>query len=267
MLDLHTHTTFSFDGQSAAEQTLARAAELGMEWYGLSEHFNYDCIVLNYPVEQIDAERYFADARRLKEEYRGRLRVLVGAEFGFDGSGMAQDMYKAVLSMYRPDYVINSVHFTRGHESDTVFTAFRGRDAVYGNYLECVRESLNASYRYDIVGHIGYLARYSPFEKKEIAYADFPDLYDDILREIVRRDKILELNGSTGGIDSPCVPTEDVLYRYFELGGRRVSYGSDSHSVPSIGRNYQKVAALLKRVGFASFTVPAEEGYAEVPVR
>lgn len=265
MIDLHTHTTFSFDGVSPAEETLREAARLGLSRYGLSEHFNYDCIVLNYPIEQIDAERYFRRARELAEPYAGRMRVLVGAEFGFDGSGMAQDMYKAIIARFRPDYVINSVHFTRGHESDTIFRAFPERERAYGNYLECVLESLNTSYHYDIVGHIGYLARYSPFEKREIAYSDFPDLYDAILKEIVRRNKILELNGSTGGLNSPCVPGEDVLTRYFELGGRRISYGSDSHSVPSVGRNYDAITALAKRVGFTHYTVPCPDGDEEVP--
>ena len=99
MIDLHTHTTFSFDGVSPAEETLREAARLGMSRYGLSEHFNYDCIVLNYPVEQIDAERYFGRARELAETYAGRMRVLVGAEFGFDGSGMAQEAADRLVQM------------------------------------------------------------------------------------------------------------------------------------------------------------------------
>ena len=40
--DIHTHSTFSADGRSPLSDMLARAAQLGAAYYGVSEHFDYD---------------------------------------------------------------------------------------------------------------------------------------------------------------------------------------------------------------------------------
>ena len=42
LTDIHTHSAFSADGETALAEMLARARSLGVAYYGVSEHFDYD---------------------------------------------------------------------------------------------------------------------------------------------------------------------------------------------------------------------------------
>lgn len=268
--DVHTHSAFSADGKSPLGEMLARARQLGAAYYGVSDHFDYDyladgVLAQGKPVPMIDAPAYFAEARRLQAAYAGEMRVLVGGEFGFTATPAAQRMYADVIATFRPDFVVNSVHTVDG--ADVWFPAsFAGkaRNGAYRAYLEKVRESLDAPYAYDIVAHLGYISRNAPYADNLLRYTDFPDLLDDILRTIIARGSILEVNGSARGAGD-FLPGRDILERYFALGGRNVSYGSDAHAASAVGQNREKAVRALKDIGFAGVTVPDGGAHILVP--
>ena len=117
--DVHTHSKFSADGRSPLSDMLARAAELGTAYYGVSEHFDYDyqadgVLAEGKEVPLIDAEAYFPAARALQRQYAPRMRVLVGGEFGYTPTQAAIDRYLAVIETFRPDFIVNSVHTVDG---------------------------------------------------------------------------------------------------------------------------------------------------------
>ena len=119
-----------------------------------------------------------------------------------------------------------------------------------------MRKSLDAPYGYDIVGHIGYVSRNAPYPDKALRYEEFADPLDDILKTVVARRKILEVNSSMRGTESGFLPATDILTRYFELGGREVSFASDAHDVARIAEKRESVCAALKAIGFTHVTVP-----------
>ena len=114
LTDLHTHTAFSPDGRGTMEEMLSVAHALGVGYYGLSEHFNFDMVVNHIPLEgtkpQTPVAAYFQRARELQKEYKGKMHVLVGGEFGYTDNPEAQKMYRELVDKYHPDYVIQSVH-------------------------------------------------------------------------------------------------------------------------------------------------------------
>lgn len=117
--DIHTHTTFSPDGRSGIEEMIARARELKLDIYGVSEHFNYDYDRMDLRIDgqavpPIDEEAYFARARALQEQCGGGMRLLVGAEFGYDHDSRALARYCAAAERYKPDFIINSIHTCLG---------------------------------------------------------------------------------------------------------------------------------------------------------
>ncbi len=269
MIDLHTHSHFSFDSNAPLEDMLARAKALGLTYYATTEHADYCGPLYNWPSMVIDEAAYFSRARQLQKDYGGTLNYLVGMEFGYDVNLSTLIRNARTIETHRPDFVINSVHFVDGHEFDSVMQAFPDREDVYVRYLKTVKSSLSVPYHYDIVGHIGYVSRYAEFSRPEMWYEDYNDLYDEILSEIIARDKILELNASVLNPEKPdcgtpttvCLPRADVLKRYYELGGRKISYASDAHSIEKIGRSYQAVCDLARKIGFTGFTVPTPNGH------
>jgi histidinol-phosphatase (PHP family) len=261
LTDVHTHTTFSTDGQSDIFSMLAEARKRGLSYWGISEHFDYDYFVdgvlfSGMPPTFTDAERYFATARRLQEQAKD-VHILVGGEFGFTRNAKVTRYYHSVIDRFSPDFVVNSVH-TNGKFDYYESAAFDGKtkEENYTDYLRLVRASLDADYDYDIVGHIAYPIRWAPYARREMPYADYADQFDDILRIIIQKGKILEVNSSVKGLPSVCLPYRDVLERYFALGGRKVSFASDAHGVDRLAENRAQVVSLLKAIGFTYITVP-----------
>lgn len=267
LTDMHTHTSFSPDADDRAEDMLLTAQKKGFAFYGISDHFEFDYNLLKMPKEVVSAylnlneEEYFHALRHLQEDYEGVMNVAVGAEFGYTENEKVRGRYALICEKYRPDFVINSVH--GGDGLDFAFQSFtEDKQAIYGAYLALVRKSLEVSYPYDIVGHLGYIARYVPFEDK--SFAGFEKEIDDILLTIIQKGKILEVNTAVKGLKQATLPSEDILKRYFALGGRMVSLGSDAHSTARIAEGREKAVEVLKSIGFTHATVPFKGEYIKV---
>lgn len=262
LTDIHTHTTFSADGRSDIKDMIEEAIRKGLTYYGISEHFNYDYDRMNLTAEgeevpPIDEKAYFTCIRKLQKKYANKIRLLAGAEFGFDHDTRTQERYRATAELYKPDFIVNSVHTCLG--MDCYFPHYctgRTKEYAYNAYLYRVLESLYASYPYDIVAHIGYCSRNATYPDPKLRYDEFSDVYDLILKKIIRDNKILEVNTSAKTAGSAFLPDTDVLTRYFQLGGRSVSFASDAHDTSRIANKYDLVVAALKKIGFTHQTIP-----------
>jgi len=124
-------------------------------------------------------------------------------------------------------------------------------------YFDTVLDSVRAPYPYDIIGHIGYLSRYAPAPHEGIL--DFSDksnaIIDTILKEIIAREKSLELNTSVKRVKTLTLPDEKILRRYFSLGGEHITFGSDAHQTERIAQNFSAVSEMAKSAGFKYWTV------------
>ncbi len=262
LTDMHTHSyPASHDAKNTLKEMLAAARRKGIAFYGVSNHFDYDYDIVLIPEGERkellngDEEEYFHEARHLQEDYQGVMNVAVGAEFGYSDKAEVQGRYATTYEKYRPDYVINSVHGGDGVDfARHKFT--QGEEETYRAYLRLIRRSLDVPYPYDIVGHIEYIVRYVPYANREISVERYREEIDDILKTIIAKDKILEVNTATKELPRITLPNERILRRYFELGGRKISYGSDAHFIERIGDKYAEISALLKEIGFTYLTIP-----------
>lgn len=266
LTDVHTHSTFSYDGKEELKTMLKVAYEKGLAFYGVAEHFDYDVYTLKGE-QYIDEEEYFHSARHLQEDYAGCMNVLIGAEFGYIDDEKIQQMYVATYQKYRPDFIVNSVHCVNGEDYylRKVFTepTMKKKKQVYSEYLGLVRRSLDACYPYDIVGHIGYPTRYASYEDNRLTLAEFGAEIDDILKTIIAKDKILEVNSKGEGLFAP---SEEIIRRYYQLGGRKVSFASDAHDSRRIADKREFVMEMLKNIGFTFITVPDRGEHLKVEI-
>ncbi len=259
---MHTHSyPASHDATDSLKDMISAAQKKGVAFYGVSNHFDYDYELLLMSKEEIaeitngDEEEYFHDARHLQEDYAGVMNVAVGAEFGFSIKPEVQGRYALTYEKYRPDYVINSVHGGEGKDFARYEFTESKRD-TYAMYLRLIRASLDAPYPYDIVGHIEYIVRYVPYEERFLSLEEFGAQIDDILLTIIQKDKILEVNTATRGLRRTSLPSRAILERYYALGGRKISYGSDAHGVDRILDKREEVVQMLQEIGFTYLTVP-----------
>ena len=100
--DLHMHPTFC-DGQNTPEEMVQAAIKLGLEGIGFSGHA-YMPFHEQGVMSREGTEQYRAEIARLKEKYRGRLKILCGIEQDFWCGRPPEGCF---------DYVIGSVHFVK----------------------------------------------------------------------------------------------------------------------------------------------------------
>ncbi len=272
LTDMHTHSApASHDGKNTLKEMLAAAQKKGIAFYGVCNHFDYD-----YDLNKVskaereslqngDEAEYFHEARHLQEDYAGVMNVVVGAEFGFSRAPSVGGRYAATYEKHRPDYVVNSVHGEGG--VDYALLQYMGsEEETYAAYLRLVRDSLDAPYPYDVVGHIEYIVRYVPFARRELSLKKYGARIDDILSTIIQRDKILEVNTATKQLPRSTLPDLPIVKRYYELGGRKISYGSDAHDVGRIADKREAVVTALKEIGFTYLSVPCRGEHIKVEI-
>lgn len=250
MTDLHVHTQFSPDSETRAESYLDIAMLCGEERIGFSEHCDFDYVRRGFEVEVTDLEAMHHELLALRERYRGKIEILEGIEYGYAPEAEAD--YIDLNKRYPFDYVINSVHVPEG-ETDCFFLPyFGGKDKreAYEAYFRTVSHSLDAAFDFQIVGHLGYVARNAPYSEPRVFYTDFADLLDEIFRKIIARGVALEVNTNVKTAGTPFVPYVDLLRRYRELGGRLVTLGSDAHQARRLFENFDLIRDALLSVGF-----------------
>ena len=97
-----------------------------------------------------------------------------------------------------------------------------------------------------MLGHIDYICRYAPYEDKNIIYGQFHEEVDAVLRTALETDTIMELNTRRLGDKEAAEKLLTIYQRYYALGGRYVSLGSDAHTAQNIGMNFQVALELAE---------------------
>lgn len=244
MFDFHMHSTVSFDGHDTGEQLLRAAEERGLKEICFTDHLDYDPLGLE-PNMAFGTEDYAAAYDHLESH---TVKIRRGMEFGMLADNQAQ--FAEDLKRRPFDFVIGSLHFVDGldvyyppfWEGKTVFQAER-------LYLEQTLQCVQAHDGFDVLGHLTYLAKaHANPVGRPIRYADHREVMDEIFKELVRKDKGMEIN--TSGVDrcGDYLPGADCLRRFKELGGRIVTVGSDAHQSSRVGQYCREACQILGEI-------------------
>ncbi len=250
MIDTHTHTTFSFDAKSTPLDMALRGEELGLKYMAFTDHCDrdYNKLYKYLFVKQLDVKSYIERISKLKERFPF---LALGIELGY--SKEAERDYKAMpLDLF--DYVINSVHIVNGLDCyHREYFEGRTKRDVFLLYLKKIDESIDCGYSYDTISHIGFVRKNCPYEDKSMPLSEYRDVVESILRKIIDRNKTLEINGKI--FEGEFMPTAEILTRYYEMGGRNISFASDAHHTQFVANRYREGAELAKSIGFSHWTV------------
>jgi histidinol-phosphatase (PHP family) len=236
-------------------ENVAAAAARGFTHFAATEHCNLDGDAWGLDWDATDYDAYKSEFMRLRALYADKLSLTFGIEFGYAES--VRDLYAPLLQKCGFEYVINSVHLSDDGGDVYRDAYFEGntKSEAFAPYLTAVRESLDAPFRFDTVGHFGYITRNCPYADRDM-YTGFEEKTDGILRAIIARGAALELNSSVSSAPRPSVLQRSILVRYRELGGERITFGSDAHSAGSIGRDRAAVMEFARAAGFQFHLVP-----------
>jgi histidinol-phosphatase (PHP family) len=148
------------------------------------------------------------------------------------------------------DFIIGSVHFA--DELDIYLPEYwegKTPEQAVERFLRETLDCVQVHDGYDVLGHLTYISK-SPAnpERKLLNYEDHREIFDEILREVARHDKGIEVN--TSGVDR-CggpLPTMDLVRRFKELGGKIVTVGSDAHNCERVGQYTHQMVEQVKEI-------------------
>lgn len=246
LMDYHTHTHLSPDADFPLAEMARAAVATGLAELCVTDH--YDTLTgdgqRGAPCDWAPARAQFLAAR---EEFRGRLTLRLGIEFGsghLDGAALQ-------TAPEELDFVIGSLHNRS--------PALGGQDFYYGPYdsPQVCAETLDDYFTsmealaplpvYDVLGHVIYPLRYMARDGQASSLEPYWARIRAILKTTVQAGRGIEVNTYNGRTLGEWKP---VLALYREVGGEIVTTGSDAHVPGSVCRGIREACGLLRDAGF-----------------
>lgn len=249
-LDYHMHSTFSEDGASDPEEMCRQAIKLGLPEIGFTEHWDVGPYEKNPRFFQ--PEPWYAELERLRDLFSGELTIRAGIEIA-EPHLYAQPAAD-VLTRAPFDYVLGSVHFVGPHFMfDEAYFRSHLADEVYRAYFAEV-ETLLQTADIDILAHLDVSVRTA----KPIFGYD-PTRYVDQIHRILGLviDRQLALDVNAAGLrktSQNLMPDPLILNWYAEMGGERITLGSDAHAASQVGLHLDIALDAVRVAGISHLT-------------
>ena len=251
--DNHCHTDCSFDGVDPAMMLCDSATRQGLFALTITDH----CECHRYYDEGYNRairQSYF-EARKAAAVFRGTLHVYAGIELGQP----MQDLKAAeeALSMCDYDFVLGSLHNVSG-QPDFYDISYETADlpALLHTYFDEMLAMVQWG-GFDSLAHMTYPWRYAQGDHGiALSYDPYWEQIDAVLKALIDKGLSLELN--TSGLRQKLgttIPDEPILRRYRELGGKRVTIGSDAHRWADVASGVEDGLALLESLGFTHIAI------------
>ncbi len=241
MFDYHVHTRVSFDGHNSGLEMALAARDRGVKELCFTDHMDY--------TPEMDM---VFDLDAYAREYDGLevpgILIRRGVEYGLTPDNREQ--LRADLQKRQFDFVLGSVHLVDGLDVYMApYWADKTPAQAVERFLEETLKCVTIHEDYDVLGHLTFIskARANPTHAL-LHYDDHREIFDEILKQLVRHGKGLEVN--TSGIER-CggpLPTMDFFRRFRELGGQIVTVGSDAHDTRRAGQFTQEMTAQLRDI-------------------
>lgn len=253
LMDCHIHSNHSLDGHDTMEAMCQQAIRKGLGGVCFTEHLYLEREDESYGF--FDYERYMANLEAVRRRFGDRLLIWSGIEISYQPY-LETDIV-AFLEDKTFDLVIGSVHYVDGEFVFGPLTDSRSEEEAYSRYFEIVYRAAQANL-FDVLGHLDVLKRsgvkrYGPF-----IYEQYARQIEAVLKAMIDTGTALEVNTS-GLRQAPREPYPglEVLQRYQELGGKRLTIGSDAHRASDVGRGIRETMECLHRAKvIANFSSP-----------
>jgi len=232
--DLHIHTEFSYDSKILSNSLIERAIELDYKTIAITEHLDLLPQELGY-FGLKSLSKYRAHISILQDRYK-EIEILCGLEIG--DYHQVIDFALPLISQFDFDIILGSVHFLSDRTNVAVpIKQNISRDDILDYYTQNLNLVQNCDI--DVLAHLGVYKRYLSSRPEE-SIAD--NIIRRIFQEMIDREIALEINFS--GFRKPMkslMPDQEQLDLYYDLGGRLITIGSDSHALEHFDDYYHKV--------------------------
>lgn len=251
MHDYHMHSLFSCDCQATMQDMCKSAIAQDIPEIGFTEHFDL------HPLEPCNnwfrPAPWWAEVERCRLEFAGRLTIRAGIEVGEPHIYRAE--MDALLAQWPFDYVLGSLHWVgRNSMFDINYFKQTPRDQAYRAFF-IELEQMTRQGGFEILSHFDVFIRTAHAVYGHYQPRDFEDLIRAVLRNCVEQGIALDLNTSAlRRRVAVLTPSVDILRWYVELGGERVTLGSDAHRPVDVAGHFDVALAIAKAAGLRYLT-------------
>ncbi len=251
LMDYHTHSNCSPDGNDPMTQLAGAAVKAGLCELAITDHFDLDEIDGTAGSGQYDAGRIRAEFDAARAQYEGKLRLVYGVEFG--EALHALPRAERILSENEFDFVIGSVH-NLGGVADFYSLEYNNLEECYG-YLDLYMDELMDMSKwdgFDSLGHLTYPLRYMVARgMTKVDFTRYEEKLRAIFKSLAQNGRGMEVNTSgLRGSLKDTLPPLWCLRLFKQCGGEIVTVGSDSHTTRDIGAGIREGYAALEAAGF-----------------
>lgn len=247
VIDYHMHTHFSGDSEANPREHVLKAIEMNLDEICFTDHRDFD-----YPIDsfELDVENYYQEIQSLKEEFKDQIKIKWGIEMGLDLDH--QEEIENLIQQYPFDFVIGSIHVI--HYTEFYYGEFfkgKTKEQAHREFFEETLKCVKAFDCFNVLGHLDYIVRYGPYEDKTVDHQKYQDIIDEIFKTLIQKGKGIEVNTSGYRDLKTCgFPNFEQVQRYYDLGGRIITIGTDSHTSDRVGENCLNVAKKYQEIGF-----------------
>ena len=247
LISYHNHTKWS-DGAPTLEEQLAQAHRLGLDEFGLSDHYTMypggEPVTWSMPLDFLDD--YVEQLQQTRDRKKGMI-VRVGIEADFFPETV--DILRDTLAQHPFDYIIGSVHFLNSFPVDEDRRLWRELTDEEVNdrwirYWQRITEMAESGV-FDFAAHLDLPKKFG-FRPT----ADLTDLSNTALDAIKASDMAIEIN--TSGWSQSAEESYPSLTLLKAAQAREIPLliNSDAHSPAHIIRNYDRARELADEAGY-----------------
>lgn len=266
-LDAHLHTNLSPDSEVPIDTFASQAVERGIGEIAITDHLDFEPGAPAYRYVSFDErERTVREAAERWGE-RG-LAIRFGAEITWD-SRWADDI-RDHLRHHEYDFTIGSAHVYRGspYEASNVASWVAGRSLpeIIEPYFSEVERAIRSGL-FDAIGHLDVVKRYLAPHVTAADLAAAPELYEPLLHALLESGTALEIN--TSGLRQEAreiYPPAHIVERFRELGGERITIGSDAHRADTFAWALDDGYRVATDAGFDALSFRRGDGRVVVPM-
>lgn len=246
--DYHIHTHYSDDSNYQMEEVVKDAIDLHLQEICFTDHVDYD--VKNHIVDkqEVDYPNFFGEYERVKNLYKDKITIKVGLEFGVQLHTM--NRYVDDMKKYPIDFVLLSCHQIENKELWlNEYQKDKTQIEYNRGYYEYLYQLVDQFDDFSVLGHLDVIKRYDNNGVLDDEYVI--DIIEKILKRVIEKGKGIEVNTSSYRYNLPdLTPSTRILKLYYDLGGRILTMGSDTHKIEHLKDHFEEIILQLKAIGF-----------------
>lgn len=265
LIDMHTHTDNSFDGNHSPVYMCDAACNKGLRAIAFTDHCEVDAYYRDSGERNV--RQAFFEISKARSAFMGKILVLNGIELGQPAYDIATA--EKIIASQKFDVIIGSVHNLRNKQDFYYIEDFSKIDteSAMKEYFDEILTMLQWG-NFDILAHLTYPFRYM-FAKNNIIedINKYKSQVDEILKLAAEKDIALEIN--TAGLRQPInrlSPEKETVMRFKELGGKLISVGSDAHYAQHIAVGIKDAVKTAAEAGFGAVTLFQKRSPIEIPI-